>query len=60
MQETKSAAQEQEFAVSMQELSAEAEKTLPVLPVGVVNSFTLAEEKQSAIAERLQGLENLP
>jgi hypothetical protein len=44
MQETKSAAQEQEFAVSIQELSAEAEKTLPVLPVGVVNSFTLARD----------------
>ncbi len=61
----KAAQEEQDFKVAMQQLSAEAEKILPILPASKNQSVAEAEEpgEQSqtsdAFAERVQGLENL-
>src|SRR6202158_334724 len=60
----KAAQQEQDFAVAMQQLSAEAEKIMPVFPGEEKNSSadghesTEPPEKPDAFAERLHGLEN--
>src|SRR5438477_10163183 len=61
---TKTAQEEQDFKVAMQQLSAEAEKILPMLPVEGNNSFSEAHESteqpqpSDSFAERLHGLEN--
>jgi molecular chaperone GrpE (heat shock protein) len=53
---------EEEFAATMQQLSAEAEKILPVMPIVQDNSFTPGqgpvEPERGGIAERVQALEN--
>jgi molecular chaperone GrpE (heat shock protein) len=53
---------EEEFAATMQQLSAEAEKILPVMPIVEDNSYTPeqkpAEPEKGAMAERVQALEN--
>src|SRR5438477_9004713 len=59
----KTAQEEQDFKVAMQQLSAEAEKILPMLPVEGNNSFSEAHESteqppSDSFAERLHGLEN--
>ena len=55
---------EEEFAATMQQLSAEAEKALPVVPI-VHEPFVpksppedLSEETSSGVSEQLNGLEN--
>src|SRR5712691_11304725 len=62
---TKATQQEQDFAVAMQQLSAEAEKILPVFPIEEKNSAPPEthesadqSEKPESFAERLHGLEN--
>lgn len=61
---TESVEPEQEFAVTMQQLSAEAEKTLPVLPIVEDNSFAPKvptneqAEESDPVSEKLQALEN--
>ena len=61
---TESVQPEQEFAVTMQQLSAEAEKTLPPLPIVEDKSFVpkLPNNEQPAedlsIGEQVQALEN--
>src|SRR5213082_4314435 len=61
---TKTAQEEQDFKVAMQQLSAEAEKILPMLPPEENNSSAEAEEATQqpqgpdSFAERLHGLEN--
>jgi len=53
---------EQEFALTMQQLSAEAEKTLPGMPLVQDNSFASEsatdEPETRAIGEQVQALEN--
>lgn len=54
---------EEEFAVTMQQLSAEAEKTLPPLPI-IQEPFAPklppanSQENTSGVSEQMQGLEN--
>ena len=61
---TKAAQEEQDFKVAMQQLSAEAEKILPMLPVEENNTSSEAHESTEqprsadSFAERLHGLEN--
>jgi molecular chaperone GrpE (heat shock protein) len=61
---TKAAQEEQDFKVAMQQLSAEAEKILPIQPAEENNTSSEAhestEQPQSpdSFAERLHGLEN--
>ena len=61
MPTTKEVQQEPDFAVAMQQLSAEAEK---ILPVGQNNSLPEvrdpeeSSQQSDAFIERLQGLEN--
>src|SRR5438477_11557037 len=61
---TKTAQEEQDFKVAMQQLSAEAEKILPMLPVEENNSSseshgsTEPAQPPDPFAERLHGLEN--
>jgi len=61
---TKTAQPEEEFAVTMQQLSAEAEKTLPTMPIVEDDSFTpkgpTAEPsiETNSVGEQVQGLEN--
>lgn len=61
----KTAQEEQDFKVAMQQLSAEAEKILPMLPPEKNNSSAEAQEstqehsqQSDSFAERLHGLEN--
>jgi molecular chaperone GrpE (heat shock protein) len=60
----KTAQEEQDFKVAMQQLSAEAEKILPMLPPEENNSSAEAQEATQqpqgpdSFAERLHGLEN--
>ena len=60
----KTVQEEQDFKVAMQQLSAEAEKILPMLPAEAVNSAPEASEsieqpqEPDSFAERLHGLEN--
>src|SRR5260370_12263150 len=60
----KATKEEQDFGVAMQQLSAEAEKIMPVFPVEEKNSSADSHEsaeppaKSDAFAERLHGLEN--
>jgi len=54
---------EEEFAATMQQLSAEAEKDMPTIPIVEDNSFTPppnagAGTDNTAMAERVQALEN--
>jgi molecular chaperone GrpE (heat shock protein) len=60
---TKSVQPEEEFAVTMQQLSAEAEKTLPVMPIvedKLPTKFAAGEPLADAnsVSEQLHGLEN--
>ena len=54
---------EEEFAATMQQLSAEAEKILPTIPIVEDNSFApphgaAAETENTTLTERVQALEN--
>ena len=55
---------QEEFALTMQQLSAEAEKTLPAMPIVEDDSFAAAGERteqtppNEVLAKQLQGLEN--
>ena len=61
---TKTAQPEEEFAVTMQQLSAEAEKTLPVMPVVEDNTFAPKGAtsdppiETNSVGEQVQALEN--
>jgi molecular chaperone GrpE (heat shock protein) len=59
---SKAVQREEEFAATMQQLSAEAEKILPAKPIVEDNSYTpeqgSAEPEKGAITERVQALEN--
>lgn len=56
----KTVLERRDFTVAMQQLSAEAEKILPGMPVVVDNSFSTAQEPESApvLTEQMQTLEN--
>ena len=61
---TKTAQPEEEFAVTMQQLSAEAEKTLPAMPIvegdlfAPKNSSGEAAAESNSVGEQVQALEN--
>ena len=61
---TKTAQPEEEFAVTMQQLSAEAEKTLPTMPVVEDNTFAPKSSppepsiETNSLGEQVQALEN--